>query len=320
MLINVTQFLPRRKRRSMSLAETIVPELIAPAAAGQSRSASGTPDAAPARRPTRSPCSSSRTIAAAKRNVKLQIFASDVDDDALAVRPQRTIPGVDQRDVSPARLNRFFVKEDQGYRVTRELRETVVFTDAGSAGRCAVLAPRLRHLPQCAHLFAPRGSGESPLAVPFRTARRRNPVSRRLRDRRQTSATGSSRSPRSSGSSGISAAAARAKSSFPIAPGQARGRRPRPRDGPSRGAAHHDRRPRAAGAARRLCAGLGPGQRQARGALLLRPDRPLSEGAAGEASQDLLAMAREGCAQSSGRRSARPSREQACVAVGRARR
>ena len=28
----------------------------------------------------------------------------------------------------PARLERFFTKEDHGYRVTRELRETVVFT------------------------------------------------------------------------------------------------------------------------------------------------------------------------------------------------
>ena len=32
------------------------------------------------------------------------------------------------RDVSPARIARFFVKENRGYRVTRELRETVVFT------------------------------------------------------------------------------------------------------------------------------------------------------------------------------------------------
>ena len=32
------------------------------------------------------------------------------------------------KDVSPARLERFFVKEDHGYRVTRELREAVVFT------------------------------------------------------------------------------------------------------------------------------------------------------------------------------------------------
>src|SRR5205814_408363 len=33
-----------------------------------------------------------------------------------------------QKDVSPARLERFFTTEDHGYRVTRELRESVVFT------------------------------------------------------------------------------------------------------------------------------------------------------------------------------------------------
>ena len=67
-------------------------------------------------------------IASAKRNVKLQVFASDVDDDALAIARNGLYPESIAKDVSPARLERFFVKEDHGYRVTRELRETVVFT------------------------------------------------------------------------------------------------------------------------------------------------------------------------------------------------
>ena len=67
-------------------------------------------------------------IASAKRNVKLQVFASDVDDDALAIARNGLYPESIRKDVSPARLERFFTKEGHGYRVTRELRETVVFT------------------------------------------------------------------------------------------------------------------------------------------------------------------------------------------------
>src|SRR5207302_11264413 len=37
-------------------------------------------------------------------------------------------PETIEADVSPARLARFFVKEDHGYRVVRELRASVVFT------------------------------------------------------------------------------------------------------------------------------------------------------------------------------------------------
>ncbi len=67
-------------------------------------------------------------IASSKRNVKLQVFASDVDDDALAVARDGLYPESIRKDVSPERLERFFVKENHNYRVTRELRETVVFT------------------------------------------------------------------------------------------------------------------------------------------------------------------------------------------------
>ena len=67
-------------------------------------------------------------IAAAKRHVKLQVFASDVDDDAVALARDGIYPETIAADVSPARLARFFVKEDHAYRVCRELRETVVFT------------------------------------------------------------------------------------------------------------------------------------------------------------------------------------------------
>jgi two-component system CheB/CheR fusion protein len=67
-------------------------------------------------------------IAAAKRNVKLQVFASDVDPDAVASAREGLYPETIEADVSPARLARFFSKEDHSYRILPELRASVVFT------------------------------------------------------------------------------------------------------------------------------------------------------------------------------------------------
>jgi two-component system CheB/CheR fusion protein len=67
-------------------------------------------------------------IAAAKRNVKLQVFASDIDPEAVARAREGLYPGMIEADVSAARLERFFSKEDHNYRVSPELRAAVVFT------------------------------------------------------------------------------------------------------------------------------------------------------------------------------------------------
>jgi two-component system, chemotaxis family, CheB/CheR fusion protein len=67
-------------------------------------------------------------IIASKRNVKLQVFASDVDADAIAVARDGVYPDAIAAQVSEERLARFFMKEDHGYRVSPELRAAVVFT------------------------------------------------------------------------------------------------------------------------------------------------------------------------------------------------
>ncbi|MGD1017090.1 MAG: chemotaxis protein CheB [Roseiarcus sp.] len=63
-----------------------------------------------------------------KRDVKLQVFASDVDPDAVAIARDGLYPQSIEADVTPARLAAFFVKEDHSYRVSPELRANVVFT------------------------------------------------------------------------------------------------------------------------------------------------------------------------------------------------
>jgi two-component system, chemotaxis family, CheB/CheR fusion protein len=67
-------------------------------------------------------------IAAAGRNVKLQVFASDVDGDAVAFARDGLYPETIEVDVSAPRLAHFFTKEDHSYRVVPELREVAVFT------------------------------------------------------------------------------------------------------------------------------------------------------------------------------------------------
>ncbi|MDZ5454565.1 chemotaxis protein CheB [Labrys sedimenti] len=67
-------------------------------------------------------------IAAAARHLKLQVFASDVDPDAVASAREGLYPTTIETEISPERLARFFVKEEQGYRVLPELRAMVVFT------------------------------------------------------------------------------------------------------------------------------------------------------------------------------------------------
>ncbi|HET6425850.1 MAG TPA: CheR family methyltransferase, partial [Planctomycetaceae bacterium] len=59
--------------------------------------------------------------------VALQIFASDLHERSLAKARDGFYPGDIETDVNPARLKRFFVKEDSGYRIRKDVRELVVF-------------------------------------------------------------------------------------------------------------------------------------------------------------------------------------------------
>ena len=59
--------------------------------------------------------------------VKAQIFATDIDKDAVdRARQGMYLPTI-AADVSPERLERFFRKEDHGYRVSKPIREMIVF-------------------------------------------------------------------------------------------------------------------------------------------------------------------------------------------------
>lgn len=62
-----------------------------------------------------------------KSRFTLQVFATDLNSDAIDAARQGFYPESITSSVSPERLKRFFVKEDHGYRVKKEIREMVIF-------------------------------------------------------------------------------------------------------------------------------------------------------------------------------------------------
>jgi two-component system CheB/CheR fusion protein len=125
LLINVTRFFRDSKVFDV-LAQTVIPDLVGASLPNQ------------ALRIWTAGCSTgeetyslamlvSERIAAAAVQVKLQIFASDVDADAIAHARDGLYPATIEADVTQARLARFFTKEEGGYRIVPELRAAVVF-------------------------------------------------------------------------------------------------------------------------------------------------------------------------------------------------
>jgi two-component system CheB/CheR fusion protein len=57
----------------------------------------------------------------------LQVFATDLDEDAIRVAREAVYPPPITADVSDERLRRFFTKEHRGFRVRSDVRELVLF-------------------------------------------------------------------------------------------------------------------------------------------------------------------------------------------------
>ena len=61
------------------------------------------------------------------KNVTIQIFATDIDSDAIEKARKGFFSHNIVADVSPERLNQFFIKEENGFRVNTAIREMIVF-------------------------------------------------------------------------------------------------------------------------------------------------------------------------------------------------
>ena len=62
-----------------------------------------------------------------QRELKVQMYATDLDHEAIATARAGLYPPNIAQDLSPERLRRFFLKEPGGYRIKKEIREMVVF-------------------------------------------------------------------------------------------------------------------------------------------------------------------------------------------------
>ncbi|MFS0827223.1 CheR family methyltransferase [Pseudomonas phoenicis] len=66
-------------------------------------------------------------LAVEQRSAKVQVFATDLDERAIAQGRAGLYTESIAADVTPARIRQFFVKEDQHLRVRKEVREKVLF-------------------------------------------------------------------------------------------------------------------------------------------------------------------------------------------------
>lgn len=126
LLINVTSFF-RDPKVFEALATTILPDLVSSLAENQSL------------RIWVAGCSTGEeaysiammcreAIEASGREIKLQVFASDVDPDTIATAREGLYSLDIATGITAARLARYFVKDEAGYRVVATLRGDVVFT------------------------------------------------------------------------------------------------------------------------------------------------------------------------------------------------
>ncbi len=60
-------------------------------------------------------------------HLNIQVFATDIDDNAIAVARQGRFELSISDDISADRLQRFFIKEENGYLVKKDIREMIVF-------------------------------------------------------------------------------------------------------------------------------------------------------------------------------------------------
>ena len=200
LLISVTNFF--RDRDAFDALRGAACRRCSPARASATRCASGCRRARPARRRTRSRCCCASTRAGSMRRRALQVFATDLDEDAIRAAREGLYPPAIAADVSEERLRRFFI--------TRARAAT------GSAASCARRSLFATHdllkdapfsrldLVTCRNLliYLNRDAQQRALEIVHFALRAARPaLPRRLRDRRRRPSTCSAPSTRSTGSS-----------------------------------------------------------------------------------------------------------------------
>lgn len=68
-------------------------------------------------------------VSAKRHNFDIQVFATDIDAQALERARAGVFPLSIEADISPERLKRFFILEGKHYRASKQLRETIAFAE-----------------------------------------------------------------------------------------------------------------------------------------------------------------------------------------------
>ncbi len=63
----------------------------------------------------------------AGKHLEVQLFGTDIDEDAVNIARSATYPSTIVSDVSSERLHKFFIKKGEGYRVKKNIREMAIF-------------------------------------------------------------------------------------------------------------------------------------------------------------------------------------------------
>lgn len=125
LLIHVTRFF-RDPSSYEALARTVIPELVRRHSRDQIRV--WVPGCSTGEEAYSLAMLFFEEFAVANQSLKLRIFASDLNPEAVAFAREGIYPDSIKADVSVERLGRFFTLEDQSYRVKPDLREVMVFT------------------------------------------------------------------------------------------------------------------------------------------------------------------------------------------------
>ncbi|MGD8854458.1 MAG: PAS domain S-box protein [Gammaproteobacteria bacterium] len=130
LLIGVTGFF-REPGAFEVLAERIIPELVerTSATAGKERAVRvWVPGCATGEEAYSLAILLCEQFEARHKSASIQVFASDIDEESLAIARLGIYPDTIVSDLSPRRLQRFFVKTDEHhYQVSKALREPIVF-------------------------------------------------------------------------------------------------------------------------------------------------------------------------------------------------
>ena len=127
LLIGVTQFF-RDAEAFEALAKTVIPMIVKNQTSGQPIRV-WVPGCASGEEAYSLAMIFIEHLSAKGKSINLQIFATDIDADALEVARNGIFPESIVADVSPKRLGRIFIKDGDRYRAIKQLRECIAFAD-----------------------------------------------------------------------------------------------------------------------------------------------------------------------------------------------